>query len=368
MSSADERIDVLCLANSHGIGGAQLNAGLIASELAKLGLRTSIGFLFEREIESTHGHDDVFVIAPSAPRGPIKLASFLLSAHREIARRKPRFIIGFQPASNVIAAATAKLIPGCHVVATQRNPSAFQSRPGRIFDLVAGACGLYRANIAVSETVAGSFDSYPQSYRRRMTVVHNATPSLAASLDGKAASRAILGIEPHARVIGCVGRLHPQKNFIQAIRAHAQLQDDSQLYLAGTGPEEGSLREEAASLGTTERVHFLGSLSGENLTRFYRSLDIMLFTSRYEGFGRVLVEAMSEGVPVVSSDIPIAREVGGDAVIFCGDDLQEWKQRIIQVIDSPELRARLASAGRTRAAFFNTESMVNGYLQTLKQP
>lgn len=362
MKRERRRVDIICLCNSHGIGGAQLNAGMLAHQFERRGYRASLGFLFEREPDSFHGHADFFTVSDEFPSGPFAWIRFLLRCLGELATRKPRVIIGFQPASNVIASLAALVIPRCAVIATQRNPSSFQSMRGRLLDRTLGALGLYRANIAVSQTVADSYSGYPGTYLRRLRVIHNATPPLAAVDETQAVCRRRFGMPPGRRILGCVGRLHPQKNFLLAINAHARLPDDVHLYIAGEGPERAHLEDAASRYGTSSRVHFLGALSGADLTRFYRSLDVLLFTSIYEGFGRVLVEALSQGTPVISNDIPIAREVAADAATFCSADIETWRDEILQLLDDENRRDSLKTRGQERASHFAMEAMVSSYL------
>jgi len=134
------------------------------------------------------------------------------------------------------------------------------------------------------------------------------------------------------------------------------------LYIAGEGPERAHLEDAASRYGTSSRVHFLGALSGADLTRFYRSLDVLLFTSIYEGFGRVLVEALSQGTPVISNDIPIAREVAADAATFCSADIETWRDEILQLLDDENRRDSLKTRGQERASHFAMEAMVSSYL------
>lgn len=362
MRSASREVDIVCLCNTHGIGGAQLNAGMLAQQFELRGFRAALGFLFEREVTSAHGHEDVFIITDRAPGSAAEVLRFAGKCYREISRRKPRAIIGFQPASNAISALVASAIPGCAAIASQRNPASFQSRLGRISDKAMGSVGLYRSNIAVSHAVASSYNGYPEPYLKRLHVVHNATPPLPDPAEDRIQSRKRLGIPPEQRAIGCIGRLHPQKSFLTAILAHAQLPADIHLYLAGEGPELDFLRHAAESSGTAARVHFVGSLTGFDIARFYRAIDILLFTSIYEGFGRVLIEALSEGVPVVSNDIPIAREVAGNAAVFCsGQD--DWAPVALNLLENEAERTILSAKGRARASRFTIDSMVDAYLE-----
>ena len=73
---------------------------------------------------------------------------------------------------------------------------------------------------------------------------------------------------------------------------------------------------------TDDTIRFLGRVSDEELVRLYNQASCFIFPSIYEGFGLPTIEAMKCGCPVLSSDIPVLREVCGDAAIFFNPFLQ----------------------------------------------
>ena len=360
-SNAEGPVDILCLCNWHGVGGAQLNAGMLASAFADRGYRSELCFLFEREADSSHGTEGASVLLAGKPRGVAGWVKFAQAIKREIVDRRPRAIIGFFPMSNVVGALAARWIGNCTMVATQRNPSDRQNPVVGYLERLLGGTGLYGANIAVSEAVAASFAAYGEKYRSKLQVVHNATPALQPITDSRQACRQRFAMPVHGPVLGILGRLHEQKNPRFALQVLAKV-PDAQLYFAGEGPEEVPLRTQAAQMGVADRVHFLGSLSGADVTKFYRAIDVLLFCSIYEGFGRVLVEAMSQGAPVIASDISVAREIGGDAPIYLPFDAPAWAAQVPQLAISGPTRQRAITAGLQRAGEFTLQSMVDGYL------
>lgn len=354
-------VDIICLSNRHQFGGAPLNAGLLAAEFASRGYRAEVGFLFELEPEARHGPAPFFVVANQEPRTAVEWRRFLADFRREILDRRPRAIIGFQSMANVLGALAAHRIPGCRMIASQRIPADRQRASAGYVERLVGSTRLYDANIAVSEAVATSFDRYPASYKRKLQVVLNATPPLVEVSDDRASCRARFGMPDDRQVLGCVGRLHPQKNVSFALDVLAGL-PNAVLFLAGGGEEEAELRAKAEVLGVAERVTFLGALDGADITRFYRALDALLFPSIYEGFGRTLVEAMSQGVPVVASDIPIVREVGGEALLPRRFEVSAWVEAIEAIGSDPVLAGHLRDSGIERATAFELPKMVDGYL------
>lgn len=351
----------MCLCNWHGTGGAQLNAGMLVEAFRTRGYDADLGFLFEREPESRHGVEDYFVVSAEAPRRPWNWPEFIAGCLREIGGRHPSAIFGFQPMSNVVGALVQAGRAGRRFVATQRNPAGEQSvQVGRLERLIGGT-DLYSANIAVSQAVADSFAAYGRGYRDKLRVVPNATPALLDTGEAAAECRRLLGITATGPVLGCVSRLHPQKNLRFAMDVAARL-PSAQLYLAGVGPEEEALRAHAQRIGAAERVHFVGSLAGDDVARLYRALDVVLFPSLYEGFGRTLVEAMALGTPVVANDIPVVREVAGDAALRFPLVVDQWVAGVTTLLADAAFRHAIVQAGHQRAAGFSVDKMVDGYL------
>lgn len=109
----------------------------------------------------------------------------------------------------------------------------------------------------------------------------------------------------------CVGRFEPEKRFrlaIDALRQARAAGHDAGLTLVGAGSEEEHLRAAARTLGLEQFVEFAGWQG--DIAPYLSTADILLVPSRYEGYGVVIVEALAAGVPVLSTDVGIAREAG----------------------------------------------------------
>jgi glycosyltransferase involved in cell wall biosynthesis len=113
-----------------------------------------------------------------------------------------------------------------------------------------------------------------------------------------------------APLILCVGRLCQQKNFEAALRAFALLPapTDARLLILGEGPLRSSLHRMATQLGIAERVEMPGYVP--DAAPFFAAADLLLMTSRYEGYPAVLIEAMAAGLPIVTTNCSLAiREI-----------------------------------------------------------
>jgi glycosyltransferase involved in cell wall biosynthesis len=113
--------------------------------------------------------------------------------------------------------------------------------------------------------------------------------------------RASLGLGRAQHVLGFVGRLETQKNAHFAVRLLPSL-PDAHLVIVGIGAELESIRTLAVSLGVDGRVHFPGYQA--DMPPWYAAFDVLLVPSVFEGFGRVAVEALAVGTPVIGNDVP----------------------------------------------------------------
>lgn len=96
-------------------------------------------------------------------------------------------------------------------------------------------------------------------------------------------------------------RVEPAKNPLLAIEAFARLSPEFRLTVAGDGTLMEQMKEAATSAGISSRVVFLGSVSKSEMGSLMRKHDILLMTSRFEGFSRSIVEALACGLPVVTT-------------------------------------------------------------------
>ncbi len=158
----------------------------------------------------------------------------------------------------------------------------------------------------------------------------------------------------HARTVGFVGRLDAAKGADVLLRA-AALEPELRVAVAGDGPQREELLELARALEIADRVDFVGALSPEQLPDFYRSLDVLAVPSLttptwMEQFGRVALEAMACGVPVVVSDSGALPEVVGDAgVVVAEGNAADLAKALAEVVRDPDVATRLRQAGLARA-------------------
>lgn len=110
----------------------------------------------------------------------------------------------------------------------------------------------------------------------------------------------------------------------------------------------------AGELARRGLLELTGVLTGAALDQLYGRADIFVYPSIIESFGHPLLEAMASGLPVIASDIPVNRELCGEAAMYFApfDDV-DCARQIGRVIENAELRRRLAEAGLRRAQKFS---------------
>jgi glycosyltransferase involved in cell wall biosynthesis len=115
--------------------------------------------------------------------------------------------------------------------------------------------------------------------------------------------------------------------------------------------QDRSLADQLKSLGLLELP---GVLAAAELDRLYARADLFVYPSVVESFGHPLLEAMASGLPVIASDIPVNRELCGDAAMyFAPFDDEDCARQIGLVMDDAELRRRLAEDGLRRVEKFS---------------
>ena len=157
------------------------------------------------------------------------------------------------------------------------------------------------------------------------------------------------GVPDDARVVLCVAALRPHKNQELLVRALPHLPRDVVLVLAGTHePYARRVRALADEMGVGDRVLLPGYLTDAEVEALWRAAACAALPTRAEGFGLPVLEAMARGVAVACSDIPVLREVAGDAAHWFPTDGPVAAARAIRAaMDDDGARGRIRAAAYT---------------------
>ena len=181
-------------------------------------------------------------------------------------------------------------------------------------------------------------------------------------VDDESAKKESLAIAPDDRVVGTVGWLLPIKGPVYLVKAMQQVwqnHPDVKLMFVGKGKLESELKAMADDMGARDRVLFPGWR--DDIHEIMPVFDIFVLPSLNEGMGRVLVEAMAAGKPVVASrtgGIPDLVAEGETGFLVDPGDTNGLAKAISNLLENPDLRHAMGQAGRKRCHQFSEELMV----------
>jgi len=214
-------------------------------------------------------------------------------------------------------------------------------------DQVVGHLGYPRAQITVIHHGVDSVPEFPaselQQFRRRHSL--------------------------EAPILLHVGALQVRKNIGRLVEAFERMNTECLLVLAGSfghGSELILKRIEASP--ARHRIRVLGYVDQRFLAKLYRTATALVFPSLEEGFGLPILEAMSAGLPVVTSNRSALSEVAGTAALMVDpEQVEELHLALGRVVHDAELRQRLISAGYKRATEFSWEKAASATLATYRR-
>ena len=184
-------------------------------------------------------------------------------------------------------------------------------------------------------------------------------------------ARSGLGWNTHERILVGVGRLVPVKGFDVAVRALTKLRaalPEIRLVLVGDGPERSRLERLAAASGNLSHLTITG-ITGD-VARFLAASDVVIAPSRNEGMGRVLVEAMALGKPVVASrvgGVPSVVSHGRSGTLVQPDSPDELARALIELLNDPARMKAYCEAAVERAEQFSLRVMEQGLIALYHQ-
>jgi glycosyltransferase involved in cell wall biosynthesis len=204
----------------------------------------------------------------------------------------------------------------------------------------------------VSEAIRTEIlERYRVSEDRVVVATNAAAPHFFDVLPISEQSLVTLGV--HSPFLLYVGTIEPRKNLPLLFDAMSQLGDDLNLVVVGKkGWEAKEQLDPIERLGLRDRVVVPGYVTEEVLAGLYASAAAVVYPSRYEGFGLPVVEGLAAGAAVVASNLPVFREVGGNAAIyFDPTDAASLASAIERATssesDHPELRQQRRAQAKT---------------------
>ena len=172
------------------------------------------------------------------------------------------------------------------------------------------------------------------------------------------------------KMILAAGRMETVKGFDRLIEAFSKVagkHPDWKLCICGGGSLEEQLRLQAQALDLTGRVLFPGSV--KNMQDYFQNASVFALTSQSEGFSLVLVEAMSFGLPVVSFDIPAAKEIlseGGGLLVRQGD-VCDFAEKLDLLMTDVDLRRKTGDKAFKAAGKYTVSAVCECWMKLFSE-
>ena len=357
---------ILYVIDSLAIGGAEMLLVDLVDAALQRGWRPHVAFFTPGPLEEALAARGVATTRVSRrglrdPRAALRLLALMR-------RERPAVVHTHLTKSDLAGQAAARLagVP-CRVL-TVHNVNPWRRRRALSLGYRLLTAGAHR-RIAVSGEVAAATEASGSAPAGSLRVVENGVDMRRFDPD-RAAPLALepFGVPPGAPVVAVVGRLAPQKDHETFLRAVAALVPrlapaarDARFLVVGAGPRREALEALARELGLgPDRVAFAGVV--RDMPGLLAAVDVVAFSSAWEGLPVTLLEAMAMRRCVVSTavgGIPGAAADGRDALLVAPGDPEALARALGRALGDPALRARLgAAARRAVAARFGGDAML----------
>ena len=295
--------------------------------------------------------------------GAGRLRRAVLPLRRSIRRVRPNVLYSTMIGANIVAAASLAGLRNRPLLVA-RESNSHRARGDLSFAQRVAISHVYRraaAVVALSEGVRRELIEDCRLEPGRVVTIHNPVDIEDFRSRASDAGRPWEGDGP---VVVAAGRLVRQKGFDILLRALAGMRmTGCRLAILGEGPEREALARLSGELGLTDRVVMPGHVADP--ASWFAHAAAFALSSRWEGFGHVLVEAMACGAPVVAFDCPhgpadIIKE-GQTGVLVPPLDGDALAAALDRVLGDGELAARLRAAGRSAAMRFSAPAIARAY-------
>lgn len=186
---------------------------------------------------------------------------------------------------------------------------------------------------------------------------------------GRREIRSKYGIEEEDVVIFTLSYHVARKNIpmlIETFKDVVSIRNNVKLMIGGEGPETSKLKNLTRKLKIEKSVIFTGTIKEREKVKYYSAADIFALTSLYEGFGIVLIEAMSTKLPIVATQVGGIPEVVSNnetGLLVPVKSKEKLANALLELIDNKELRSIFGENGRKRVLkYFTFEKMISNHL------
>lgn len=366
----DKRLKIIRIMDRLNTGGPAIHAILLTHHMSPRGTaRDWETILIVGKESETEGNMNwlaaqrsvKFEVVPSLGRElhPIRDIQTLVRLVRIIRRERPDVVHTHKSKAGAIGRLAAWLCAVPVVIHTFHGHilhGYFSETKSRMFRLIERImANLSDRILAVSEGVKADLLRYRIAHESVIDVVPLGLDldEFARSSRGSGTLRKELGLSSETTIVGIVARLVPIKRisvFLEAAASIRKMKPDTTFVVVGNGELRRELEETASKLALGRSTHFLGFRS--DLENIYPDVDVLCLTSANEGSPVSLIEGLSAGCAIVSTDVGGVKDVlqqGTLGVLVPEGDVGALAQAVIRLLDDPARRATLGAAGKASA-------------------
>ena len=297
-----------------------------------------------------------------------RLRNAILPLRQLIRRERPAVVMSTIADANAVAWFATRRLPVSLILRETNSHRARDDISWLRRCMIAKAYRAADAVVALSEGVRSELVEDFHLEATKTHTIHN--PVDIKSINRSLARRPAAPIPKNGSLVLSVGRFTRQKNFDLLLRCFAKLRDKNTfLAILGDGPDRAYLTTLAQDLGVSERVVMPGFVA--DTSPWFAHADLFVLSSRWEGFGHVLVEAMAAGLPVVATDCPhgpreiIQNDITG--LLVANDNVDALTKGMQELLDNRIHAGQLAHAGRSAATRFSPATIADQYATLIEQ-
>ena len=254
-----------------------------------------------------------------------------------------------------------KTILMVHDVAAKNTPGAY-NRFEKWYSIWTAEEALQKLPAVIVPTEAVKADLlnvFSKVQSEKITVVHHGINPLFFETTSLDAAAVLSKNSVQKPFVLAVGRIEQKKNSVGLVKAFTRAVElgykGSLVFVGKPGFGYDEVEQVIKKSPVKNSITIIPWLETPELVGLLRQADALVFPSMAEGFGLPVLEAMASGVPVIASDLPVLREVGGNAAKYVlPTDTEAWAKAIIETAE-PVHQARLRMLGKVRAAEFSWE-------------
>ena len=283
------------------VGGTEIYLRSLLEAMVRIAPQHEYRVFINRETEAEPLAGTMVPLGVRATNRPARI----LAEQTTLAHAAHGCDVLFNPGFTSPRAVTCPTVTVFHDLQHKRHPEHFRWWDLPFWNLLLGQSARSSTRlIAVSEATRRDLLHY---YGIDSTVIHHGVDERLFTLERAP--------DQTPRMLLCVSTLHPHKNLVRLARVFARFHErhpDWRLVLAGMRGHHAKAVEEAAGAG----VSITGWIPREELYRLYSQAAAFVYPSTFEGFGMPVLEGLAAGLAVACADIPVLREVAGDAALY----------------------------------------------------